>query len=438
MRWLFVFLIVLLMTSDFLGHNPGLGPGLSVKNGTLYLIAMLLMFRMALSGNFKLRMPGIHMAWGMWVGYALLTWLAASLVIHYRGYDVLQSAIYLKSDLIDMAIYCFVVFYGVQDEKDYRTIMNVLLAIVGISSVLTLTDLVGLTALGTKVGASGAEADRVFGQFGHANETAAMLGCMIPGLIATLMWNRGFWRLFWIGCTGATVLVFLLTVSRGGYVAVALGYPLAILLVREYIPPGRIVSWALMCVAGAVLTAVAVAVLDPSAAAAFADRVTGIGSMGMSEASSGRTDIWAQTFNEMMDHPVSLLSGFGWNVYATMPTIFATHNTYLDQWFNLGLLGVGVYLFIEIQTIITAKRAAALSTPPMRGDMLAYVFGMTAMSIAVMFANLYTPKPYLWMYIGLIMRGAVFVFDKADAAAHPAPAAAPPIRLGVGVSLRKA
>ena len=437
------------------------------------------------------------MAWGMWVGYALLTWLAASLVIHYRGYDVIQSAIYLKSDLIDMAIYCFVVFYGVQDEKDYRTIMNVLLAIVGISSVLTLTDLVGLTALGTKVGASGAEADRVFGQFGHANETAAMLGCMIPGLIATfmwnrgfwrlfwigctaatvlvflltvsrggyvavalgyplavllvreyippgriiswtLMWNRGFWRLFWIGCTAATVLVFLLTVSRGGYVAVALGYPLAILLVREYIPPGRIVSWTLMCAAGAVLVAVAVAVLDPDAAAAFADRVVGIGSMGMSEASSGRTDIWTQTFNEMMDHPVSLLTGFGWNVYATMPTIFATHNTYLDQWFNLGLLGVFVYLFIEIQTIITAKRAAALSTPPMRGDMLAYVFGMTAMSIAVMFANLYTPKPYLWMYIGLIMRGAVFVFDKADAAAHPAPAAAPPIRLGVGVSLRKA
>jgi O-antigen ligase len=234
------------------------------------------------------------------------------------------------------------------------------------------------------------------------------------------------------------VLVFLLTVSRGGYVAVALGYPLAVLLVREYIPPGRIVSWSLMCVAGAVLGAVTIAILNPDAAAAFADRVVGIGTMGMSEASSGRTDIWAAAFNEMMDHPVSLLTGFGWNVYSTMPTIFATHNTYLDQWFNLGLLGVGIYLFIEVQTIITARRAAALATPPMRGDMLAYVFGMTAMSIAVMFANLYTPKPYLWMYIGLIMRGAVFVFDKADAAKNPAPAAAPAIRLGVGVSLRKA
>lgn len=435
MRWLFVFLIALLITSDFVGHNPGLGPGLSVKNATLYMAALALMFRMALSGNFKLRMPGIHMAWGMWVGYALLTWLAASLVIHYHGYDAIVSAIYLKSDLIDMAIYCFVLFYGVQDEKDYRTLMNALLAMVGISSLLTLTDLVGLTALGTKIGESGAEADRVFGQFGHANETAAMLGCMIPALIATVMSHRGFLRLFWIGCAAATALVFVLTVSRGGYVAVALGYPLAYLLVRQYIPPGRAIAWSLAGVAAAIIGSITVAIMDPHAAAAFGDRVLGIGSMGMSEASSGRTDIWAATLNEMMDHPVSLVTGFGWNVYSTMPTIFATHNTYLDQWFNLGLLGVGVYLYIEVKTIIDARRAAAKSDPPIRGDMLAYVFGMSAMSIAVMFANLYTPKPYLWMYIGLIMRGAVFVFDKAEAAE---PAKAPPIRLGVGVSLRKA
>jgi O-antigen ligase len=435
MRWLFIFLIVLLMTSDFMGHNPGLGPGLSVKNATLYLIAMTLLFRMALTGNFKLRMPAIHMAWGLWVGYAILTWLVASLIIHYHGYDVVQSAIGLKSDLIDMGIYCFVVFYGVQDEKDYRTVMNVLLATVGITSALTLTDLVGVTSLGTKIGSAGAEADRVFGQFGHANETAAMLGCMIPPLIATLMSNRGFWRVFWIGCTAATALVFLLTVSRGGYVAVALGYPIAVLLLRQYIPPGRIVSWTLLCLAGVVVAAVTVAILSPSAAAAFADRVVGIGSMGASEASSGRTDIWAAAFDQMMENPVSLITGFGWNVYSTMPTIFAMHNTYLDQWFNLGLLGLGVYLFIEIQTIVMARRAAALAQPPLRGDMLAYVFGMAAMSIAVMFSNLYTPKPYLWMYIGLIMRGMVFVFDKAQAAV---PATAPAIRLGVGVSLRKA
>jgi len=152
MRWMFVFLVTLLIASDFLGHNPGLGPGLSLKNAMLYFIAMWLLFRLTLMGNFKLRMPGLHMSWALWIGYAVLTWLVAWLVIHYRSYDVLQSALGLKSDLIDSAIFCFVIFYGVQDEKDYRTVMMAIAAAVGVSSVLTLTDLVGLTGLVRKQG----------------------------------------------------------------------------------------------------------------------------------------------------------------------------------------------------------------------------------------------------------------------------------------------
>ena len=435
MRWLFVLLVTLLIASDFLGHNPGLGPGLSLKNAMLYIIAMGLMFRMTLAGSFKLRMPGLHMAWGLWIGYAILTWLAASLVIHYRGYDALQSAIGLKSELIDSAIFCFVVFYGVQDERDFRTVMSALAAVVGISSVLTLTDLVGLTGLGTKLGESGAEADRVFGAFGHANETGALLVCMLPAVIATTMSNRGFWRLFWFGCAAATTLVFVLTISRGAYVGLAIGYPIAAFMLRQLIPPGRIVTGVLIGLGVAVLGSVMVSITDPAAAAAIADRVFGIGSMGMSEASSGRTDIWAQALGEMMSNPVTLITGFGWNVYSTMPTIFAMHNTYLDQWFNLGVLGVAVYVAILYQTISSAKRAAALTVPPLQRDMIAYVVGMMALAVTIFFGNLYTSKPYIWMYVGLTMRGVVLILDKIEQAA---PASKPAPRLGVGVSLRRA
>ena len=436
MRWMFVLLVTLLIASDFFGHNPGLGPGLSVKNAMLYVIALALMFRMALSGNFKLRLPGLHMAWGMWIGYAILTFFTAWLVIHYRSYDAVQSAIALKSDIIDSAIFCFVIFYGVQDEKDFRTVMTALMAAIGISSVLTLTDMVGLTGLGTKIGESGAEADRVFGAFGHANETAALLALMLPGAIAMTSAARGFWRLFWLGCSTATAAVFILTVSRGGYVGVAIGYPIAVLMFRHLIPPGRIATWVLAGIVLAVIGAGVISIEDPRVAASIADRVFGIGSMGMSEASSGRTDIWMQAINEMMANPVTLITGFGWNVYSTMPTVFAMHNTYLDQWFNLGLLGVGVYVFIIYLTVRTAKQAAALTVGPLRADLIAYVFGMLGLSVAVFFGNLYTSKPYIWMYVGLTMRGAMFVFDKVAATERAAATPAP--RLGVGVSLRRA
>ena len=436
MRWMFVLLVTLLIASDFSGHNPGLGPGLSVKNAFLYLMAMAIMFRMALAGDFKLRLPGLHMAWAMWLGYALLTFFAAWLVIHYRGYDVLQSAMLLKSDVIDSCIFCFVAFYGVRDQKDYRTVLYALMAAIGISSVLTLTDLVGLTGLGTKLGESGAEADRVFGAFGHANETGALLALMLPGTIALTMSTRGFWRLFWLGSSVATAAVFILTVSRGAYVGVAVGYPIAVLMFRNVIPPGRIAAWAFAGVILAVIGAVVMAIADPRAAAAITDRVFGIGTMGMSEASSGRTDIWAQAFAEMMANPVTLITGFGWNVYSTMPTIFAMHNTYLDQWFNLGLLGVATYVYIIYLTVRTAKEAAVQSLPPVRGEMIAFVFGMLGLAVSVFFGNLYTSKPYIWMYTGLTMRGAMFVLDKVTAREEAKRAPAP--RLGVGVSLRRA
>jgi|GEM_PF-2032973 len=157
MRWMLVGLIALLIGTDFTGINPGLGPGLSVKNAMLYLAVMVLAFRMALTGGFRLRMPGMHLAWVAWVGYALLTWLAVSLVLKYHTYEPLASAMALKSELIDCALYCFVAFYIVQTEDDFRFVLHALVGVVGISSVLTLTDLVGITGLGMKVGESGAE-----------------------------------------------------------------------------------------------------------------------------------------------------------------------------------------------------------------------------------------------------------------------------------------
>jgi O-antigen ligase len=216
---------------------------------------------------------------------------------------------------------------------------------------------------------------------------------------------------------------------------VIIGYPIAAYMLRSHIPPGRIMTWLFTGFGAVVFIAVVAAIINPGAAAAITDRVFDIGSMNISDASSGRSDIWAMALKTMMESPVTLLTGFGWNSWSTMPTIFVLHNTYLDQYFNLGMVGLIVYIAIEYMTIVTAKRAAAISSGPMQWDMIAYVFGLVALSIAVLFQNLFTPRPYLWMYTGLVMRGAVLLFDKAAAAA---PARAPAVRLGVGVSLRKA
>ena len=88
------------------------------------------------------------------------------------------------------------------------------------------------------------------------------------------------------------------------------------------------------------------------------------------------------------------------------------------------------------RSIRTAKEAAFESTSPLRAEMMAYVFGMLGLAVTVFFGNLYTSKPYIWMYVGLTMRGAVLVLDKVAAREQAARAPAP--RLGVSVSLRRA
>jgi O-antigen ligase len=415
MRWLFVVLISVLTVSDIAGRNPGLGPGLSLKNALLYLIALALFFRLALGGQLRMRLPVIHACFAIWIGYALLTWIAAALVIHYHGYDATQSAIALKSQLIDSALFCFTVFYGVQEESDFRVVMKALALALCVSSVATLTDVVGLTSLGTRIGTTGAEADRVFGAFGNANETGALIVCLAPAVVAVAMSSRGVWRLLWYAGAAASLAVLVLTVSRGAFLGLIIGYLGAVYVCRRFLSPSRVAAWVLIGSTVLVLAVGLVSLLQPRVAGVVTERIFGGSTtIDMGEVSSGRTAIWERAIQEMMSTPITLLTGFGWDVYSAMPFVYVTHNQYLDQWFNLGLLGVAVFVILLGYSILTARRAADVATEPLRGYMIAFTFGMLALAVAMFFANIYTTRPYLWIYVGLSMRAAVLVFDTTE------------------------
>ena len=52
------------------------------------------------------------------IAYAIVTWLIAALVIQYPHYDLIESGIKLKSDLIDYYIFFLVFLFGVQTAED--------------------------------------------------------------------------------------------------------------------------------------------------------------------------------------------------------------------------------------------------------------------------------------------------------------------------------
>ena len=167
-----------------------------LKNALLYPIALGLMFRTALTGRFRMRLPIVNVAFILWITYALLTWVACVTVIHYPGYDAKNAGIELKSELFDSVLFFFVYFYGTEGEPDFHLIAKTLAFWIGIANILTLADVAGIVHLGITVGQNGVEADRVFGVFGHANDTAALIVCVLPMMVAVAMSSRGTARLF--------------------------------------------------------------------------------------------------------------------------------------------------------------------------------------------------------------------------------------------------
>ncbi len=420
MRWLFIVLIWVLATTDILGREFTLGPGLSAKNAVLYVIAFTMFFRVTLSGGLRMRLPILHAAFAVWIFYSILSFITCCLVVHYPFYNKLISGMELKAEMIDPALFCFTVLYAVQDEGDFKTLMRTLSAAIGVSSVLTLLDVAGVAHLGVRVGTSGAEADRVFGVFGHANETGALLVCLLPALLAVALSSRGPARAAWFAGALASLAVLVLTVSRGAFVGFVVGYGLACLLCRRYLPLTRVAAWLMSGIAATIVLGILLALVMPGAGGVVADRVFGHSALGMSEVSSGRTNVWSMTFGYMAAEPLTLLTGFGWNVQEQR-FLYATHNYYLNLWFNLGLFGLGAFVIILYQCVTTARRAAAEASPEMRRYMIAFVFGILGLAVSVFFTNLSKPWPYIWMYVGLTLAAASDILDSRARSAAPQP-----------------
>ena len=87
----------------------------------------------------------------------------------------------------------------------------------------------------------------------------------------------------------------------------------------------------------------------------------------MTATSSGRTEIWATVLEVMFDTPLTLLTGFGWEAYATFPFRWVTHNHYLQQFFNLGLVGLICSVLLFVVPIRSRECGGDLRAVPMCG-----------------------------------------------------------------------
>ena len=126
----------------------------------------------------------------------------------------------------------------------------------------------------------------------------------------------------------------------------------------------------------------------------------------------------------MVEQPISFLTGFGWRAYQSMPFRYAPHNFYLNQWFNLGLVGLSCSVLLLVLPARLAKQAITSAVPQIRPVLMAFVVATIAFATATFFVDLYLPWLYFWSLAGIVARLAINELEQTEST--PAPAAEKP------------
>jgi len=389
------FAALFLLATDALNIDLSLMPGVSAKNLMIYLIAVVLALRMVVGRGSIMAAGQLQGAFIIQIGYAIVMFLVAALLIQYPYYDMVASGIKLKTGLIDHYIFFLVFLFGVQTSEEAMKVVKGLVVGAVLANVITILDAAGVISLGFRIRDDG----RTAGAIGESNQYAAFIILFLPATIAAAVQAHGFRRLFWFGASLVGCMTLVMTASRGGFVGVAMMCAVGAYLYRHLISYSRISGW----VFGSLILLVLI-VSFSQYGNLLAERMIGTGSIDASTASSGRSDIWATALGVMFRHPISFITGFGWDAYANMPFHFSPHNHYLALWFNLGLVGLFFGSYLLFSAIGRARRASLHAAPPVRGQLIAFVLGTVGVCTAVFFVDLHKPWFYFWMYAGLAMR----------------------------------
>lgn len=391
-----------MLAADTLGLNLSLAPGVSVKNAFLYLILASIAIEAALKRNLELQLLGIIVPYGLFIFYSIMTWLAVVLVIDYPGYSPIRTFISLKGGPVDNLIVFLAFFYGILNAKDAMWLLKAMLWVVVIGNVITVIDGLNVPDLAL---IHEREDGRIGGPIGEANQYAAFLALFLPAALGLALIEQGVRRYLAYIAFALTTMSFLMTVSRGGFVGVALGGVFAAFYLRAFIS-GKVAVSALGGIA-----LVAVAGLAVLIAAGYADvmydRFVGKSGEGLQTASSGRTVIWSTALERMLQQPMSLITGFGWDTYRFFPFRLAPHNGYLKIYFEVGAIGLLLVLLSFANILRTARTALHDAERNVSIVLSAFIFGLFGILVAITFVDLSGPWLFIWAYAGTVMRIAV-------------------------------
>jgi len=420
MRVLLIIILLVHALGDILGMEFNIAMGLSLKNLFMYLAFGLLLMQYAMSRRSRIRLPWLQGAFLVMVLYAAATVAINIAVLEIPHYSLMPQVISFKTQLFDRFV-VFILFLNLlNSEQDVRQVLAVLLGVVAVGCLFTITNTWGLTSIGPmRIGNDDdVEGGRIFGYFGHANETGTMLATLIPAYIAMAENTRAGPRIAWIAALVAVAVMLVMTGSRGAMVGLVVGGGMAVYAWRRHFDRRRLRQWvALMTL---VVVPLLVVIAWPSIQRMI-ERFTHQTSAHLGDASSGRTELWGDALEVMLENPWTFITGFGWGGWDNQNFRYVAHNSYLSFWFDLGLPGLIGFVLLLGGAALIARRAVAAASVQVARLLIAFTIGMSTLMIGLVFLNLTKPWPYLWAFIGLMLRLALLAQTRTSEAQAPAP-----------------
>ncbi|HLT90000.1 MAG TPA: O-antigen ligase family protein [Woeseiaceae bacterium] len=425
MQYLLAAFFFLIYAGDTFGLAVGIAPGLSLKNLLLYLVLTGIFINTAVVRNRKLELTGVLVMFSLLIAYALVTWIVLTFIARDPDYLAKAAFIKLKSGLGDQLMTLLMFFYGCLALKDTKWLLRAIIWIAVIGNVVTVIDTMNIPDLGIlPVPRKGG---RFEGFLGQPNEYGQFLALFLPAFIVLFMESRKWQR--WLAGLGlfASAIALVLTGSRGAWVGVVGGAVLGCFYMRQYIPAQTVVR----AVMGTVVVGSLVLVVTylTGYADLYLSRFEGIGGTPHT-ATAGRSSIWRNAIKYMLENPLSFITGYGFYAYESSRNFrLSTHNIYLWYLYNLGVIGLSLFVGVFARVLSTARKALADAPPEQRPHIMGMLFGVLAFLVSSFFSDFHNVGYLLWAYIGIVMRIAMqlksAVPEQAAAPAGEAPVPRP-------------
>jgi len=393
-----ILLFAFLLFEVPLGLETDFAPGLSAKNAVLYVFLIILVVQASVqSTELKISFVALHSVFLLLIVFSGASWAISALGYEKIDYPIKTSFIAWKTGWVDRYIFMLVYLYALNSREQVLRVARVLILIVLFSSFVTIIDYLNfpdLNLIEDRIDG------RVNGLIGQPNEYGGFLVFWIPVSLGLYLTSHGLRRIIVGAAVLLSILLLVLTGSRGAMAGAVAGSVLAIAMLRHDLPARQLTRGTLAALVVAVTIALVVSIQFTEIVESRIERTM---ADDVQKVSAGRVDIWSEALSKMADNPESFIYGKGWNSIRLYMDR-SSHNMYLGILFELGAIGVGLYgtlLYLILKVFHSGRRIAE---GPARTYLTAVIFAFCGVIVSTVFSELNRPWLLIWAFVGLMLR----------------------------------